>query len=490
MSASFRIPHSAFHFLVVGLGIEGVALTRYFAERGADVTVNDARDAEQLAPRLVELDGVPFHTAFGGHEPALLNGVDAVYVSQGVPLTLPLVVEARRRRMPVGSITTLLFDICKGRIVGITGSAGKTTTTSLVAAIVERSGLPSLLAGNIGRWPLAELERVSPDTWVVVELSHTQLQLTGRSPHVACVTNVTPNHLDQFTWDEYVQLKRNLVRHQTPLDVAVLNLDNPATRGFRRDTPGEVLYFSMSGDTPGDGAFIRAGGTFAAPAEPDEERIIWRRHGQETDVLGVRDIPLRGRHNVENVLAATAVAGACGIPMPVVAAAVRDFRGVPHRLEVVAMVNGVVYVNDSIATAPERTLAGMRAFDEPLVLLLGGRDKHLPLDDLAAEAAHRCRAVLCFGEAGDLFAAAMHGATDENGPAVERLGTLDDALQRAGRIARPGDAVLLAPAGTSFDAYSNFERRGEHFRQLVYALADSPPQSAIRNPQSAIREGS
>jgi UDP-N-acetylmuramoylalanine--D-glutamate ligase len=476
--------------LVVGLGIEGVALTRYFAARGADVTVNDAREAEQLAPRLAELDGVRFRTAFGGHEPALLHGVDAIYVSQGVPLTLPLVVEARRRGIPIGSITTVLFEICTGRIVGITGSAGKTTTTSLVAAIAARSGLPSLLAGNIGRWPLAELERVSPATWVVVELSHTQLQLTERSPHIACVTNVTPNHLDQFTWDEYVQLKRNLVRHQTPLDVAVLNLDNPVTRGFRRDTPGEVLYFSLSGDTPGDGAFVRSGGTFATPAAPDEERVIWRRHGQEVDVLGVRDIPLRGRHNVENVLAATAVAGACGIPMAVVAAAVRDFRGVPHRLEVVAMVNGVTYVNDSIATAPERTLAGMRAFTEPLVLLLGGRDKHLPLDDLAAEAARRCRAVLCFGEAGDLFAAAMRGAAGEGGLVVERLGTLDEVVQRAARIARPGDAVLLAPAGTSFDAYPNFERRGEQFRQLVQALADNPPRSAPPNLQSPIREGS
>ena len=151
-------------------------------------------------------------------------------------------------------------------------------------------------------------------------------------------------------------LKRNLVRHQTPLDTAVLNLDNPITRGFRRDTPGDVLFFSMSGDTPGDGAFVRLGGTFATPAAADEERIIWRRHGQEMDVLGVHEVPLRGRHNVENVLAATAVAGACGIPMAVVAAAVRDFRGVSHRLEIVATVNGVIYVNDSIATAPEPPL--------------------------------------------------------------------------------------------------------------------------------------
>jgi UDP-N-acetylmuramoylalanine--D-glutamate ligase len=442
----------------VGLGIEGVALTRFLAGQGLRVTVNDARTADQLATRLAELAGVEFEAALGGHDPALLDGMAGVYVSQGVPLSLPLVAEARRRGIPVDSIATLLFDICPGRIAAITGSAGKTTTTSLVAAVFARSGLPYVLTGNIGTWPLEELARVSPETWVVAEISHTQLQLTRRSPPVACVTNVTPNHLDQFTWDEYVDLKRNLVRYQTPRDTAVLNLDNAVTRGFLRDTSAELLWFSAADDIPGDGAFLR------------DARVTLRRNGREVDVLPVDDIPLRGRHNVENVLAATAVAAACGVGMDAVAGAVRDFRGVPHRLETVATVDGVTYVNDSIATAPERTVAGMRTFAEPLVLLLGGRDKKLPLAELATEAQRRCRAVLCFGEAGALFAAGLRNAWGGDGPVLESFETLPEAVARAARLARPGDAVLLAPAGTSFDAYANFERRGEHFRALVGAL--------------------
>jgi UDP-N-acetylmuramoylalanine--D-glutamate ligase len=315
------------------------------------------------------------------------------------------------------------------------------------------------LAGNIGHWPLAELAAASAEDWAVLEVSHTQLQLATRSPHVACVTNVTPNHLDQFTWEAYVDLKRNHVRYQRPDDIAVLNLDNPITRAFAADTAAQVLYFSQGGDLPDEGAFLRA------------ETVVWRGRGQETSVLSVADIPLRGRHNVENVLAATAVAGAAGIPMAAVAAAVRAFRPVAHRLEPVGTVNGVTYVNDSIATAPERTLAGMRSFTEPLVLLLGGRDKHLPLEELAAECARRCRAVVTFGEAGPLFAAAVAAARVGERPTVCETRTLEEAVAAAARLAQPGDVVLLSPAGTSFDAYPNFEHRGEHFRRLVQALA-------------------
>lgn len=447
--------------LVVGLGIEGVALARFLAGRGARVTVNDARPAAALGGRLAELAGVPFETAFGGHDPALVAGMDALYVSQGTPLSLPLVAVARDRGLPVGSIATLFYQVCRGRIIGITGSAGKTTTTALVDAIVARSGRPHLLAGNIGAWPFDALAAATAETLVVAEVSHTQLQLTERSPNVACVTNVTPNHLDQFSWDEYVALKRNHIRHQTPLDIAVLNLDNAVTRRFQRDTPGDVLFFSMSGGLPGDGAFLA------------EERLIWRRNGHETAVLDAAEIPLRGRHNIENVLAAIAVAGACDIPQETVRAAALDFRGVPHRLEIVASVGGVTWVNDSIATAPERTIAGMAAFHEPVVLLLGGRDKNLPLAELAAVARDRCRAVLCFGEAGDLFAAGMRADWGEGGPPLERVDTLAEAVSRAAALSRPGDVVLLAPAGTSFDAYPNFEARGAEFRRLVHDRAEN-----------------
>jgi UDP-N-acetylmuramoylalanine--D-glutamate ligase len=447
--------------LVVGLGIEGVALARFLAAQGAHVTVTDDKPAEALAARMAELAGLPVRYRLGGTDPALAAEADAVYLSQSVPLSLPLVAEARRRGLPLGSALTLAYTIFPGRIAAVTGSSGKTTTTALVSAIFAAAGRRHVLAGNIGRWPLAELAAASAEDWAVLEVSHTQLQLATRSPHVACVTNVTPNHLDQFTWEAYVDLKRNHVRYQRPDDVAVLNLDNPITRAFAADTAAHVLFFSQGGDLPGDGAFLRA------------ETVVWRGQGREAPVLPVAEIPLRGRHNVENVLAATAVAGAAGIPMAAVAAAVRAFHPVAHRLEPVGTVNGVTYVNDSIATAPERTLAGMRSFTEPLVLLLGGREKHLPLEELAAECARRCRAVVTFGEAGPLFAAAVATARAGEHPTVHETRTLEEAVAAAARLAQPGDVVLLSPAGTSFDAYPNFEHRGDHFRRLVQALAGS-----------------
>lgn len=445
--------------LVAGLGIEGVALARFLAGEGARVTVVDAKPAEALQGRIAELDGLAVDFRFGGMPPEAVRDVDAVYASQGVPLTLPLFVEARRRDVPVRSILTLAYELFAGTIAATTGSAGKTTTTSLISAIFTAAGREHILAGNLGRWPLAEMAAAPAGAWAVMEVSHTQLQLTTSSPRLACVTNVTPNHLDQFIWDDYVALKRNHIRHQTPLDLAVLNIDNPVTRGFARETRGEVLFFSMSGDLPGDGAFLR------------EESVIWRRNGWETPVLPAADIPLRGRHNIENVLAATAVACAAGLPVEAVAAGVRGFQAVPHRLEPVASVSGVVWFNDSIATAPERTLAGMRSFHEPLVLLLGGRDKHLPLTGLAAECADRCRAVITFGEAGELFASAVEAAQRDDSPRIIRTNDLTEAVAAAATATQSGDVVLFSPAGTSFDAYPNFERRGEHFRSLVAELA-------------------
>ncbi len=447
--------------LVVGLGVEGVAMARFLAAKGAAVTVADAKPAGALREPLAELDGIPLTYALGGVGPELLAGADVLYLSQSVPLAIPLVVEARRAAAPVRSIVTLAYEVFFGRVAAITGSSGKTTTTALVAAIFAAAGRAHILAGNIGVWPLDELAGASMDDWAVMEISHTQLQLTQRSPHVACVTNVTPNHLDQFSWEEYVALKRNHIAHQSPLDIAVLNLDNAVTREFRTKTAAEVLGFSMAGDIPGDGAFVRG------------DAVTWRRNGRETTVLSVADIPLRGRHNVENVLAATATAGAAGIDMGAVADAVRGFTAVPHRLEPVGLVDGVAWYNDSIATAPERTLAGMRSFSEPLVLLLGGRDKKLPLEALAAECAARCRAVVAFGEAGELFAAAVNAARSTAMPQIVRVEKLSEAVDEAARLSRPGDVVLLAPAGTSFDAYPNFARRGEEFRRLVHDLAQT-----------------
>jgi UDP-N-acetylmuramoylalanine--D-glutamate ligase len=463
--------YAGLRVVVVGLGIEGQDLVRFFATRGARVTVSDAKPAERLTGALAAIANLDVDLSLGENSAAVVNGAALIAVSQGVPLSLPQLVEARRLGIPLTTRTRLFFELCRGTIVGISGSSGKTTTTSLVGAILGASGRPYIVGGNIGGPLLSHLEAIDEQTWAVLEISHTQLQMTDRSPHIACLTNVTPNHLDQFSWDEYVGLKRNLIAYQTRDDCCVLNLDNPVTREFAREANARVLFFSLQPDLPGDGALLREG------------HAVIRRQGDETDLFPISDIPLRGRHNVENVLAAAAVAEACDISAPAIRAAVQTFQAVPHRLELVATVAGVAYVNDSIATSPERTLAGMRSFEEPVVLLLGGRDKHLPLEELAAEAARRCRAVICFGEAGELLARACQTAHPHGicAPMVRRVRTMAEAVTAATRVACAGDVVLLSPACTSFDAYSNFEERGGEFRSLVQELArQEPPADATK----------
>ena len=444
---------------VIGLGIEGVDVARYAAARGAAVTVIDSKPESALTARLRELEGLPITYHLGTNDPAAVRASDIVFVSQGVPLSSPPVAAARAHGIPVSSMTRWFFEHCPGPTIGITGSSGKTTTTSLVGAVLENAGLPRIIGGNIGAGLLEQLDGMDADTWAVVEVSHTQLQLLDTSPHIAAVLNVTPNHLDRFRWDDYLALKQRLVRFQTPDDYVVLNLDNDESAAMAELTPATVWHFTTAADLPGNGTFIR------------DEAIFLRRDAIEEMLLPVADIPLRGSHIVQNVLAAAAIACIAGANGEQIANAVRAFRPVPHRLEFVREVDGVRYVNDSIASTPERALAGMRSFVEPLVLLLGGKDKDLPKEELAQEALHRCSGIVFFGADGPLLEAAVEAqaatVTQEDRPQTVRVATLAEAVQAARTMADSGDVVLLSPACTSFDAYANFEERGEEFRRLV-----------------------
>jgi UDP-N-acetylmuramoylalanine--D-glutamate ligase len=457
---------------VVGLGIEGVDLVRYLAAQGAQVTASDARPAERLCHRLQDLDGVPVRLSLGENAIADTVSADVVFVSQGVPLDIPALRAARERGIPFSSMTRLFLELCPGPVVGITGSSGKTTVTSLVGDMFAAAGRPHVVGGNIGVGLLGLLNHLTPETWVVTEISHTQLELIDRSPHVACVLNVTPNHLDRYTWADYVALKRKIIAYQGPADLAALNYENEVTRKMADGAPGKVIFFALEGEPPGDGAFLRDG------------VAVCRRGSRETPLLEASEVPLRGRHNLSNVVAAAAVAAACDLPPSAVASAVRAFRPVPHRLEFVAKVGGVDYYNDSIATTPERTLAGLRSFEEPVVLLLGGREKHLPLEEMAAEACRRCQAAVVFGEAAPILEEALQAAAQallpEERPQILKAGTLGEAVAAASAVAQPGEVVLLSPACTSFDAFENFEQRGEEFRRLVLALR---PASGERGGQ-------
>ena len=411
-----------------------------------------------MTDQLAAIEGTGARLALGANRVEDCTEADAIYVSQGVPAALPALRAAEAKGVPISSMLELFLDRCPAPVTGITGSAGKTTTTSLVGAMLDASGQDHVVGGNIGVGLLSLLPGISAETTVVVEMSHTQLSRVARSPELACVTNVTPNHLDQFSWEDYVDLKRRIFKYQRPEDRAVFNYDDPVARSFMDKAPGHLYSTSRTQRIPGDGAML------------DGDRVVRVDGGAATEVLRRDEIRLRGDHNVENVLSAVAVAGLLGVSEDAAARAVRDFTGVQHRLEPVAMINGVQYVNDSIATAPERTLAGMHAFTEPLVLLLGGRDKNLPTRVLGEEAVRRCRAVITFGEASGLYAAAIRDAEGSERVTLRQVADVSAAVEAAARVAQAGDVVLFSPAGTSFDAFRNFEARGRAFREAVMAL--------------------
>ena len=438
--------------LVYSLGIEGRDLARWLLARGASVTMSDTRSAGQLEAAGAEPPEGVDRTVRG----ELLDpeGFDLLAVSQSVLRSDPNIVRARELGIPVVSQLALALRLCRGRVIGITGSSGKSTTTALVGEMAGRAGMEHLVGGNLGGSLLDRIEDVPETASVVLEMSHTQLQYTDQSPAIAAVTNVTPNHLDQFSWPEYVDLKRSILRYQGGDDLAILNADDETSRELRGDVRGRLAEVSLAGPVAGDGAWL--GG----------EAIVSRQGSATETVAGTGDLRMRGRHNVANAVMATAIARAMSLPSEAIADALGSFPGLPHRLQVVGRAQGAVWINDSIATSPERTIAALEAVPERAILLLGGREKALPLDKLRAEAGERCRAVICFGAAATPFAEAMAGAVET----VVRVETLDEAVGAAAAIAREGDAVLLSPAGTSFDAYPRFEARGEAFAALVTAL--------------------
>ncbi len=450
------------HIVILGLARQGMALARFFTQRGDHVTVSDRRTAEQLRPAMEALRGLPIRYVLGGHPMTLLDTCDLLCLSGGVPTDLPLVREAVRRGIPLSNDAREFLRRCPAPVVGITGSAGKTTTTALVGHILRAAGFTTWVGGNIGNPLLGDVERIRPGDRVVMELSSFQLELMDISPDVAGVLNITPNHLDRHkTMANYIAAKRNIVAHQRAEDVAVLGHDEPNARSLAGATAAHVRYFSGTAEVD-EGSFLRDGA------------LILRREGRDRLVCHREHVRLRGFHNVLNVLAAIALADAVGAPVEAMAAAIADFRGVPHRLEVVRRWRHVLWVNDSIATAPERVLAALASFDEPLVLLAGGRDKALPWEKFAERVVERVRLLITFGEAADLIRRHVERAwTQAPSPTLEAIipaGTLERAVAEAAARARPGDVVLLSPGGTSFDAFRDFAERGERFRALVHAL--------------------
>ena len=452
-------PLSGQRILVIGFARQGQALARWLPSIGARVIVNDRHDIDTLGVNPDQFPGVNF--VLGGHPENLLDKTDVVCLSGGVPLTLPIVQEAIRRNILITNDAQLFLERCPTPVIGISGSAGKTTTTSLVGSILKKAGYTTWIGGNIGNVLLDVMMGIRPEHKVVMELSSFQLDLAFTSPPIGAILNITPNHLDRHgTMENYVRAKANLIAHQSAQGKAILGLDDAGSRALGELVGGELSWFSGR-EIVTNGAFMTGKRlVVAGSASPDDKPHI---------VCDVDDIPLRGYHNVLNVLAACAITGSVGISPEIMAAAIREFKAVPHRLELVRTLNGISYVNDSIATAPERVVAALHSYDEKIILLAGGADKKLPWSEMVSLALQKSRSIIAFGRDGDIVVKEVKkqaGNTD----AVIRVQTLEQAVSEATKIAQEGDVVLLSPGGTSYDAYKDFAERGEHFRRLVMAL--------------------
>jgi UDP-N-acetylmuramoylalanine--D-glutamate ligase len=393
----------------------------------------------------------------------MLDGADVVCPSGGVPLTIPLVVEAQKRGIPLSNDSQMFLEAAPCKVIGITGSAGKTTTTTLVgrmaqAATEKGSYRKAFVGGNIGSPLIAELGGMAENDLAIMELSSFQLEIMTCSPQIAVVLNITPNHLDRHkTMEAYANAKLNILKFQTSEDTAVLGMDEPNTWAARHLAMGRSLAFGRAPLPDGElGSYVK-------------DDAVWLRTEEgEVEVVPTSEIQLRGEHNLLNVLAAVAIAGAADLPLEAMQAGIRGFSGVEHRLEFVRNWGGAAWYNDSIATAPERAIAAINSFEEPLVLLAGGRDKDLPWGDFAQLAAGRVDHIIAFGEAAQVVEKAMNGSPGSYTLTVCK--NLAQAVETAADLVSEGDVVLLSPGGTSFDEFKDFAERGKKFKEMVNQL--------------------
>ena len=474
--------------LILGAARQGLALARWLARHGAAVTLSDSRSAEQLTAARESLADANITWALGGHPLELLNTTDALCLSGGVPLTLPIVQAAVKRGIPLSNDTQIFMEVVPCKTIGVTGSAGKTTTTTLVGEMAklsfkdeggrmkdeDSSGAPDIhpssfiihpsvfIGGNIGDPLINYVDEMKPDDLAILEISSFQLEQMTVSPNIAAILNVTPNHLDRHgTMEAYTNAKARIMDFQTEKDTVILNRDDKGSWNLRNKAQGKLFSFSLRNLEEGmSGAYL-------------DDGLLNLRDGNAYLPLMLREkIQLRGDHNVANVLAAFAIGHAAGFKLDDMLEAVEEFRGVAHRLEFVRELNGARWYNDSIATAPERSMAAIHAFDEPIVLLLGGRDKDLPWDEIAQLIHQRVDHLVLFGEAAELIEDAVKkSGAEKKRVELRRVKNLHDAVLSAAEVASAGDVVLLSPGGTSYDEFKDFAERGAAFTKWVLELS-------------------
>lgn len=440
---------------VCGIGHNNTPVVLQLLGLGARVTACDKRTREQLGDAADRLEQAGALLSLGESYLDRLEDAELILRTPGMKPYLPAFEAARKRGIPVSSEMELFFELCPAPIYAVTGSDGKTTTTSIIAGMLEKSGRRVFLGGNIGRPLLPEIDRIRPEDAAVVELSSFQLTMMTCRPHVAVITNVAPNHLDWHTdMQEYIDAKYNLIATQGSADRAVLNADNAITAGFAGKTRAQVFRFSRR-DHLVPGAWAEKGVLYAAG--PD---------GVQTAVMPTEEIKLPGEHNLENYLAATAALWG-EVDPAVMAGFAREFGGVAHRCELVRTLDGVRWYNDSIGSSPSRTIAGLKAFGGNVILIAGGYDKHIPYAPLGPVAAQTVKRAILMGDTADAIESAIRACSELP---ITRVSGMEEAVKAARETAREGDIVFLSPASASFDKYKNFEERGNHFKALVQEL--------------------
>lgn len=446
--------------LVIGLARTGVATSLFCAKRCAIVTATDTRSESELEDTATRLRAEKISLQLGGYTEKILSGQDLVIPSPGVPANSEILKAAREQNIPIWSEIELAGRFLRGRLIGITGSNGKTTTTSLIEHILKNSGYSTLLAGNIGTPLIGVVEQTNLQTITVAELSSFQLEwIETFRPNISVFLNLTPDHLDRHgSMEAYGAAKARIFENQTASDFAVINADDSASTPYAPTKP-RLFWFSRK-QRVAQGAFLRG------------EEIVFRNEGEEEIVLKPSEIPLPGAHNLENVLAAVAAARLAGAQPKEIAKAVRSFTGVEHRLEFVAEHNGARYYNDSKATNVDATLKALGAFPGRILIILGGKDKGSDYTVLQTPLREKAILALLIGAAAQKIESQIAGSV-----AIERAGTLQRAVEIAAHSAQPGDIVLLAPACASFDQFENYEHRGRVFKQLVHELANHPAQT-------------
>ncbi|OPZ65479.1 MAG: UDP-N-acetylmuramoylalanine--D-glutamate ligase [Firmicutes bacterium ADurb.Bin506] len=477
------------HGAVVGIGVSNVPLIRFLCRAGARVTAFDRRGEADLASELAALAGYDVDYRLGPGYLDTLSQFGLVYLSPGVSPDQPEIVAAQGAGAEFSSEIDVVLHLARCPVAAITGSSGKTTTTTLVGRVLTHHAavhMPRrrvLVGGNIGEALVEKVLDVTPDDIIVLELSSFQLKPLRVSPDISAVLNITPNHLDVHpSMEDYIWSKGNILRHQGPEGWAVLGADSAPAAGFAAEAPGRVAMFSVEGERPVEcGAFL----------EGNSLMLRWD-GGRPQAVLDRDQLLIPGMHNVQNALAAMAVSRVAGADAESMAQSISSFKGVEHRLEPVAELGGVQYINDSIATTPARTIAALRAVERPIVLIAGGYDKHLPFDEMAEEAIGKVRAVVLIGvTAPQIENALLDAAARRSAPgattgtatnttvtaaeppdiAIVHADTFERAVEEAARLARPGDTVLLSPACASYGMFRNFMERGRTFKELVSVMA-------------------